>query len=394
MTCACLRQRWLIGSLVLAVSLLAGGGAVAAPQVKTQPAKTSATPKEKLDPKGKHGIPAPAPDYGVSQIKLINEQIRQGWQAHELSPSPTATDGEWCRRLFLDLLGRVPTIAELNKFLGSKAPNRKLELVNALLSEEYVEDYANNWTTLWTNILIGRTGGTGRRTLVSRPGLQYSLRRAFQKDLPYDRMVYELISAEGMSKRGETGFNGFVNYLAGHLADNGIEATARTAQIFLGIQVRCTQCHNHPFNDYKQNQFWEMNAFFRQTKLTQHMGDTTVNGKKRRELNYIELKNQDFAGEDKNASEALLFYELRNGKLASALPVFVDGTPLSSQRPGQGRRSPQRAGPARHAFRPVGQDDRQPHVGAFPRLRLHQAGRRHGPPQSAHASRTARSVGR
>ncbi len=198
------------------------------------------------------------------------------------------------------------------------------------MSEEYVEDYANNWTTIWTNILIGRTGGTGRRATISRPGLQFALRRAFQKDMPYDRMVYELISAEGMSKRGEKGYNGFVNFLAGHLADNGIEATARTAQIFLGIQVRCTQCHNHPFNEYKQNQFWELNAFFRQTKVTQHFGETTVNGKKRRELDYIELKNQDYAGEDKNSAEALLFYELRNGKLASALPVFVDGTSLTS----------------------------------------------------------------
>ncbi len=148
--------------------------------------------------------------------------------------------------------------------------------------------------------------------------------------MPYDRLVSELVSAEGMSKRGETGFNGFVNFLAGHLADNGVEATARTAQIFLGIQVRCTQCHNHPFNDYKQNQFWEMNAFFRQTKTTQHFADATTGGKKKKELAYIELKNQDFTGEDKNPSEALLFYELRNGKLASAAPVFVDGTPLAS----------------------------------------------------------------
>ncbi len=43
-----------------------------------------------------------------------------------------------------------------------------------------------------------------------------------------------------------------------------INATAKTAKVFLGLQVQCTQCHNHPFNDWKQNQFWELNAFFRQ----------------------------------------------------------------------------------------------------------------------------------
>ena len=45
-----------------------------------------------------------------------------------------------------------------------------------------------------------------------------------------------------------------------------MQATAKTSQIFLGLQVQCTQCHNHPFNEWKQNQFWEMNAFFRQTR--------------------------------------------------------------------------------------------------------------------------------
>ena len=51
------------------------------------------------------------------------------------------------------------------------------------------------------------------------------------------------------------------------MAENGVQATAKTSQIFLGMAVQCTQCHNHPFNEYKQNQFWELNAFFRQTRV-------------------------------------------------------------------------------------------------------------------------------
>jgi len=316
--------------LLVGSALTAAQPVWAAPPLRTQPVKATVDPKHdpklKFDPKAKLG---PVTDYGLSQVALINGQIRQGWQDQQYSPSPAATDGEWCRRLYLDLLGRVPSIGELNKYVNSKSAKRKVELVDTLLSEDYVDDYARNWTTIWTNLLIGRTGGTGRKTLISRAGLQFALRRAFQKDMPYDRFVSELISAQGISKRGEKGFNGFVNFVANHMADNGVEATARTAQIFLGIQVRCTQCHNHPFNEYKQNQFWEMNAFFRQTKVNQHLTVVT-GGKKRRELDYIDLTNQNFSGEDKRPEEALLFYELRNGKLASATPVFVDGTPLST----------------------------------------------------------------
>ena len=59
--------------------------------------------------------------------------------------------------------------------------------------------------------------------------------------------------------------------------ENGVQATAKTSQVFLGVQVQCTQCHNHPFNDWKQNQFWELNAFFRQTRaLRRFAGDAMI----------------------------------------------------------------------------------------------------------------------
>ena len=271
------------------------------------------------------GKKSAAMDYNIPQIALINEQIQQGWEASGLVPSTTASHAEWCRRLFLDLLGRVPTVDELNKFEVDKSPDKKLRLVNQLLSEdgEYVEEYARNWTTLWTNVLIGRAGGTEEGSLIDRTGLQQSLRRAFQRNMPYDKMVYEIVNANGSGRPGDDNFNGFVNFLAGNLAENGIEATAKTAQIFLGVQVRCTQCHNHPFNEWKQNQFWEFNAFFRQTRALRRFNAGTE------EVNFVELANEDFAGEQNTPDEAVLFYELRNGLTKAAYPVFFDGTELN-----------------------------------------------------------------
>ena len=144
-----------------------------------------------------------------------------------------------------------------------------------------------------------------------------------QCNTPYDKLVYELVSAQGVSKPGEEGFNGFVNFLADSLTENGVQATAKTSQIFLGLQIQCTQCHNHPFNDWKQNQFWEMNAFFRQARALRRF-------EKGREVAAIELINQDYAGENNKPEEAVLFYELRNGLSKAAYPVFVDGTRLKS----------------------------------------------------------------
>ncbi len=73
----------------------------------------------------------------------------------------------------------------------------KRGLVNRLLGDEYIEEYARNWTTLWTNLLIGRSGGTERRSLINREGLQQALRAPFERNKPYDRLVYELVSATG-----------------------------------------------------------------------------------------------------------------------------------------------------------------------------------------------------
>ena len=108
------------------------------------------------------------------------------------------------------------------------------------------------------------------------------------------------------------------------MADNGVQATARTSQIFLGMAVQCTQCHNHPFNEYKQNQFWEMNAFFRQTKLERVATD------EKKQKFVAKIVNHDFRGEGNNPNKAEIYYELRNGKLKVAYPVFVDGTSLAS----------------------------------------------------------------
>src|SRR5437870_3082821 len=97
-------------------------------------------------------------DFGVSEVALINAAIQKGWSDHNLVPSKPAADGEWCRRVFLDLVGRVPTVDELNAYLADKKHDKRERLVDQLLGQKYSDEYTQNWTTIWINILIGRTG--------------------------------------------------------------------------------------------------------------------------------------------------------------------------------------------------------------------------------------------
>lgn len=268
-----------------------------------------------------------SPSRTLPQVAYINELIRQGWQAHGLQPSAPATDGEWCRRVYLDVLGRIPSTEEVERFQKDRAGERKQNLINRLLSDEYVEEYARNWSNIWSQLLIGRPNpNLDRRSPVNREGMAKYLRDTFARNKPYDQMVHDLVSATGATEPGDEEFNGATNFLIGNLDEDAAQATAKTAKLFLGMQVQCTQCHNHPFNDWKQNQFWELNAFFRQTKSS--------DGRRRRrpESPTPDLVNQDFSGGDRNTGrnidEAIIFYELRNGQMKSAFPVFVDGTEI------------------------------------------------------------------
>jgi hypothetical protein len=266
-----------------------------------------------------------AADFDIAEVGLINAAIAEGWKANSLVPSKAATEGEWCRRVYLDLVGRIPTVDELAAYDADRNRDKRARLVNKLLGDEYAEEYTRNWTTIWTNLLIGRTGGTERRSLIDRSGMQEYLREAFAYNKPYDQMARELITATGSCRPGEEDFNGAANFVAGKMEEGGVQATAKTSQIFLGMAVQCTQCHNHPFNEHKQNQFWELNAFFRQTAVERvPYGDEDDN------YYFGRVVNRDFRGEGGDIDKAEIYYELRNGKLKVAYPVFIDGRSLAA----------------------------------------------------------------
>jgi hypothetical protein len=263
-------------------------------------------------------------DFGIAQVKLINDHLRQVWSENGLKPSEPATDGQWCRRVYVDLLGRIPTVEELRRYTASREPDKRKRLVDELLfGEAHADEYARHWATVWTNLLIGRSGGTDRNSLIHREGLWVYLRDAFRANRPYDQMVHELVTAAGSTTPGTSGFNGATNFLIARVnEDNATQAAAVTSRVFLGTQVQCTQCHNHPFNDWKQRKFWELNSFFRQTRALRRFVPGT------RDIAWAELIDQDFAGEGSTPEEAEVYYELRNGELEVAYPVFLDGTAI------------------------------------------------------------------
>lgn len=237
-----------------------------------------------------------AEESDATIVATINKHIRAGWDNNEIKPSDRAEDGEFARRVALDVVGHIPSYAELQEYLNDQSPDQRRKFVDQLLDQE---GYVRNWTTIWGNLLVGRANNRGG----GRAPLDKWLRTAFYKNLPYDEFVRQLLTAEGESED-----NGAVVFLASHLNDMQVPATAITARLFLGRQVQCTQCHNHPFNDWQQSAFWGMNAFFRATN------------RRGNPRNGVAISDREFSG------TGVVYYEKRNGEQRAVFPTYVDGT--------------------------------------------------------------------
>jgi hypothetical protein len=253
----------------------------------------------------------PLPEFstGISDrvVQFVDTQIAQAWEDNEVQPSPIADDAEWVRRVYLDIVGHIPPAAKLEAFLRDKSEDKRAKLIDDLLADPA---YVRNFTEIWTNVLIGRD--TPRRT--SRAGMRRFLRESFAKNRPWNDIVYDLLTAEGHYEE-----SGAANFILAQLDGNPnteeyhVQATAKVAKIFLGLQVQCTQCHNHPFNEWKQNQFWELNSFMRQVRRVDHRKFNPETG--RNEDDYSELVYRDFSGP--------VYYEMRNGLVQVAYPTYM-----------------------------------------------------------------------
>ncbi len=227
-------------------------------------------------------------------VATINRHLQQGWEDNEVTPSERADDAEFARRASLDIVGRIPTYSVLTEFIESEARDKRERFVDQLLDNE---DYIRNAASIWGNLLVGRSNNRGG----GRAALDRWLRNAIYTNIPYDQFVKELITAEGSSDE-----NGAVVFLSSHLNEMAVPATAITSRLFLGRQLQCTQCHNHPFNDWQQAQFWGMNAFFRGTR---RQGNPN-----RGAVTLIDAP-----------AVTMVDFEKRNGTMQSARRQFFDG---------------------------------------------------------------------
>jgi hypothetical protein len=241
----------------------------------------------------------------VDLIKFVNTQVRQAWIDNEIRPSDPADDAEWVRRVHLDIVGHIPDLETVQKFIADKDKAKRSKLIDKLLDDD--PGYVRNFTTIWTNNLIGRRAPQ-QNTGILRNTLQKFLRESFGKNRGWNEIVTDLITAEGSNQQ-----NGAANFLLSHMNDGAVPATAISSKLFLGLQVQCTQCHNHPFNEWKQNAFWEFNSFFKQDRAVPVREYNEKTG--REDVIAAQLLHTEFGGP--------IYFERRNGLMEVAYPKYM-----------------------------------------------------------------------
>lgn len=282
-----------------AIAAKLGPGAASA-----EPSVANATPSAVTEEPAALDPTAPVPSTATAAlvpVNLINTELAEGWRLAGIRPSDRAEEGEWLRRVTLDIAGRIPTVPELERFLEDPPADRRARAVDRLLD---APEYARHFTTQWANLLVGRSCGPE----VDLAALKKFLRTGFAANRPWNELVFDLVSAEGSGHD-----NGAANFLLAHLNNEAVPATALTARLFLGQQLQCVQCHKHPYNDVEQTAFWEFNSFFQQTAAV------------------AQRQRDPQTGRDKTVGLALVnrseggpsYYETRNGLMKVAFPRYA-----------------------------------------------------------------------
>ena len=169
----------------------------------------------------------------------------------KLEAMPIVNDEVFLRRVYVDLIGRIPTAAEVKEFAAAEPKDRREKLVEKLLADER---FADRWTIFYADMLRLRSNAPGGAALIAY------VHNAVKTGMPYDELARRLIATNG--KAGKTPEAGFI---LGDDADP-LAMASITSQVFLGVRIGCAQCHDHPFDVWKRRDFYDMAAFFGKTR--------------------------------------------------------------------------------------------------------------------------------
>jgi len=198
-------------------------------------------------------------------VQLVDQQFEKSWRENEVTPSEPASPSELLRRVWLDIAGKIPQVAVTREFLAvsegnpGEARQARRNMIDRLLNRP---TYVTHFAEFWQAALIPEaTADPQLRQL--RPAFEAWIREQLRTEVAYDELVRSVITApidsvdgNRQSQEASPGIFFRVKQL------DPANLAAATSRVFLGVRLECAQCHNHPFDTWKQEQFWSLAAFY------------------------------------------------------------------------------------------------------------------------------------
>ncbi len=180
--------------------------------------------------------------------KRIDQMVRKFEGQQKLKPNPPANDDIFVRRLYLSIIGRIPTYREISVYRKRHDVKRRMELVDQLLDSD---GYISHWYNYFADMLRIQSQ---RQQAQGKPYITW-MKQSLRQNKPYDQFVYQMLTAEGYIWN-----NGAVGY---YQRDMGmpLDNMSNTTRTFLGTRIGCAQCHDHPFDVWTQREYYEMAAY-------------------------------------------------------------------------------------------------------------------------------------
>jgi hypothetical protein len=194
----------------------------------------------------------------VAEVNYVDKAVNERLHRLRIVPSGVCTDEEFVRRVYIDVVGLYPKPAELQAFVADKRPDKRAQLVEALLQRK---EFTELWVMKWAELLQIRSGinqGNNAPPFYKNALLYYNwLADEIGKNRPINEIVVDLLSANGGTVSVPA-----VNYYQSEL--DRLKLSENVAQVFMGMRIQCAQCHNHPFDRWTMNDYYGFNAFFAQ----------------------------------------------------------------------------------------------------------------------------------
>ncbi len=237
---------------------------------------------------------------------FVDELVLAKLKSLNLEPSPRSGDATFIRRAFLDTIGMLPTIEEVEAFTKDQSKNKRDTLIDSLLEREEFVDY---WAYRWSDVLL--ISGKRLRPQAVKSYYQW-LRKHIKNNTPWDVVVRDVVTSQGSSYE-----NGATNFYALHQTPE--DMAENVSQAFLGLSIGCAKCHNHPLEKWTNDQYYAMANLFSRVRA------------------------KGWGGDPRNGDGLRTLIVTNSGELTQPLtgkpqpPTPLDGTPLAFDDPSDRR---------------------------------------------------------